>query len=199
MSATYDPGLVVPSGRTLCDPPTPPQPGVDVPTGADAWHRFAWSYRAAADELSERAPLRPRSSALFGPPMLFLYRQAVELQLKALLADAGELLDDPQLVPPRHELPRLWRRVRTLLLQIDPASDGPWFARADVIVGELDAMDPGSFAFRYPVDTTGVASLPAPLVVDPGNVRRVCDELFLLLDGAASQVHEYAGYKREMR
>ena len=52
---------------------------------------------------------------------------------------------------------------------------------------------------KRPVDTAGAASLLAPLVVDPGNVRRVFDELFLLLDGAASQVHEYAGYKREMR
>lgn len=131
--------------------------------------------------------------------MLFLYRQTVELQLKALLADAGELLDDPQAVPPRHELPRLWGRVRALLLRVDPGADGPWFARADAIVTELDALDPGSFAFRYPVDTGGTPSLPEPLLVDPANVRRVFDELFVLLDGAASQVHEYAGYKREMR
>jgi hypothetical protein len=107
------------------------------------------------------------------------------------------LLDDPQTVPPKHYLLRLWRRVRKLLLQIDPRSDGPWLDRADSVITEFDALDPTSFAFRYPVDTGGTASLPPGFRIDPVSVASVVKELHILLDGASTQIDVYMGYKGE--
>jgi hypothetical protein len=85
---------------------------------------------------------------LVGPALLFLYRHSIELHLKSLLLDAGELLDDPQTVKSDHYLWRLWVQIRKMLLQVENHED-EWFRRADSIIKEFDDLDPDSFRFRY--------------------------------------------------
>ena len=132
---------------------------------------------------------------IFAAPMLFLYRHYIELHLKSLLLDAGELLDAPQTVEPKHYLLSLWKKVRKLLIEISKQKPDAWFARADEIIGEFDALDPTSFAFRYPVDVQGRPSLSRKLMIDARNVRKMVAELHILLDGASAQISEYMGYK----
>jgi hypothetical protein len=169
----------------------------DVPTGRAEWYRFAYSYKAAADELADATLTNRWRRNVLGLPMLFLYRHYVELHLKSLLADAGELLDDPQTIPPEHYISKLWQRVRALILRIGPSDEDAWFARADAIVAELDSLDPNSFAFRYPVNKRGVPSLAEPLLVDPQDVKSVIAELDVLLEGASSQIAVFASYKQQ--
>jgi hypothetical protein len=182
----------------LRDLPRGPGYAADVPTGAAEWYRFAVGYKEAADSLARSVGENAWRRNMLGPPVMFLYRHYVELHLKNLLSEAGQLLDDPQSIPPEHYLLSLWSRVRALLLSIGPNNEDVWFKRADQIIGEFDALDPTSFAFRYPVGRKGADSLPAPLLVDAENVRAVVDELHLLLDGASAQIGEYMSYKYEM-
>lgn len=165
-----------------------------IPSGVDHWHRFATSYREAGDVLVG-SMTRSRQLSVLGAPMMFMYRHYVEIHLKSLLLDAGELLDDPQTVQAKHFLLILWRRVRVLLLKISPESDGPWFERADLVIQQLDELDPTSFVFRYPVDKLGQPSLPEEVFVDPIVVQQVIAELSILLDGASTQICEYTNLK----
>lgn len=198
MTQRFDPDLSLPTitDRRLLDLPNGTWPAADVPTGPDHWYRYAIAYKEAADRLAE-SMADTVAGNLLGAPMMFLYRHYVELHLKSLLLDAGELLDDPQAVPPKHYLRTLWRKVRSLLLTVDLRSDGPWFARADQIVEDLDLLDPSSFSFRYPVDNEGLASLPPNVMADPTVVRGVLDELHILLNGASTQIDVYQGLKHE--
>jgi hypothetical protein len=180
----------------LLDLPNGTWPAAEVPTGSQRWYLFALSYKEAADRLSESMS-DTYSRNMLGAPMLFLYRHYVELHLKSLLLDAGELLDDPQSVPPRHYLQALWTRVRAMLLTIDPGSDGAWFTRADDIVQQLDRLDPTSNVFRYPVGTDGSPSLGTTLFAYPSVVAQVIEELHVLLDGASTQIDVYQGLKYE--
>lgn len=166
-------------------------------TGTDKWHTMAWAYMEAGDRLALRMAKTLSPWEILGTPMMFLYRHYIELQLKCLLHDAGELLDAPETIGPKHYLLSLWKRVRKLLLKISRQKEDEWFRRADLIIGEFDSIDPTSFAFRYPVGIDGRPSLDKDLYIDPKNVRRMIEELNILLDGASSQISEYMDYKNE--
>jgi hypothetical protein len=179
---------------TFRDLPDGRHEALEFPTGPDAWSRLADSYKEAADRLAGITK-SPYAYLMHGSPILFLYRHYIELRLKSLLLDAGELLDEPHDVPPLHFLRSLWERVRKLLLRIGPESDGAWCKRADQVIDEFDAIDPTSFAFRYPVDKNGKTTLPPDLCIDPRVARQMIGELDILLSGAESQIIEYMGYK----
>jgi hypothetical protein len=197
VSTIKEPGFPTPTDRTLRDLPSGTQDAIEIPSGVDQWHRFATSYKTAADLLADTVADDPWRHAMLGASMMFLYRHYVELHLKSLLVDAGELLDDPQAIPVRHHIQTLWDRVRALLLRISPQSAGVWFTRADEIIGELDSLDPTSMAFRYPVDRHSAPSLAVPLKIDARNVRGVMDEVHVLLDGASTQIDVYMDFKHD--
>jgi hypothetical protein len=190
----YEPTIL--TKLTLRDLPDGQNEAFEVPTGPDTWSRLADSYKEAADRLVEITK-DSFTYAMHGPPVLFMYRHYIELRLKSLLLDAGELLDEPQDVPPLHYIRTLWQRVRKLLLRISPESDGAWFKRADQVIHDFDSLDPTSFAFRYPVGKTGEPSLPLDLLIDLRVARQMIGELDILLSGAEAQISEYMGYKHE--
>jgi hypothetical protein len=192
----YDPARI--TKRSLCDLPNGVGSGIEVLTGPAKWYLLAESYREAADRLAENVKAEVWGDQLLANPILFLYRHYIELHLKSLLHGAGELLDDPQQIPPKHYLRTLWQRVRSLLLRISPESNGEWFDRAAQIIHEFDALDANSFAFRYPVDTDGKASFPTPFEIDASNIKGIIAELQILLVGASTQIDVYEGYKSEM-
>lgn len=177
--------------------PNGPGNGVAVPTGARFWYATALGYKEAADRLIATIIDKRWGRDPSGAPAMFLYRHYVELHLKSLLIEAGELLDEPQAVPPKHYLWVLWTRVRALLLKVGGSSDGPWLRRADEIITSLDDLDPTSFAFRYPVDNAGARTLPEGFRFDAATVRQVIDELHILLDGASTQIDVYKDCKRD--
>ena len=190
----YDPTVL--TKLRLRDLPDGRHEAVEIPTGPDAWAQLTNSYKEAADRLVS-VTSDSFSYAMHGAPIMFMYRHYIELRLKSLLLDAGELLDEPQDIPAQHYIRTLWQRVRSLLLKISPGSDGDWFTRADQVINEFDRLDPTSFAFRYPVGRDGQASTAPHLYVDPRVVQQMIGELDILLSGAASQIVEYMGYKHE--
>jgi hypothetical protein len=167
----------------------------EIPSGRNKWWVMAWAYKEAAERLS--AQMRDGRNEILATPMMFLYRHYIELHLKSLLLDAGELLDDPQSIEPRHHLYSLWKRVSELLLRVSPNSEGPVWDRADAIIKDFDQHDPRSFAFRYPVNNEGQASFTDELWIDPQNVTDMIAELDLILEGATAMISEYMGLKHE--
>jgi hypothetical protein len=181
----------------LLDLPNGRWPAAEIPTGVHEWYRYALAYKDAGDRLVGLMGTTYERNML-GPPMLFLYRHSIELHLKSLLLDAGQLLDDPQTVPPKHYLMKLWTTVRAMVLRVGPNDEeNEWLLRADSIIQQFDDIDPTSFAFRYPVDTDGSPALPADFLVDPSVIKQVVAELNIYLDGASCQISEYQGFKYE--
>ena len=178
----------------LRDLPRGRHEAAEIPTGTEGWYRLAESYKEAADRLVASME-DPFTYAMYGAPLMFMYRHYIELHLKSLLLDAGELLDEPQDIPPKHYLLGLWRRVRQLLLAISPESDGVWFRRSGEVISDFDSIDPTSFVFRYPVNNAGHTSTARGQYIDPQVARQMIGELHILLSGASSQIDVYMGYK----
>ncbi len=184
--------------RRLSDLPDGEERASAIESGEGEWFWYARGYLESADVLSRAIEKDPHRMRWLAAPMMFLYRHHIELHLKSLLRECGELLDEPQSVPGKHYLGQLWLRVRGYLLRVSPQSDGPWLSRADQIIAEFESFDPESFAWRYPVNRQGAATLPAGFRVDAALVRGIFAELSMILEGASAQIELLHGLKREM-
>jgi hypothetical protein len=119
-------------------------------------------------------------------PIMFLYRQYVELRLKEIAVLGARLVEvnpPPATIMGAHALEPLWRFCRGVL---ETADSGPTddLDNAERTLEKLTWADPGSFAFRYATDKKGARSLPTELTtIDLVRVYEVMSGVCNLLDG----------------
>ena len=89
-------------------------------------------------------------------PIIFTYRQFLELSLKYLIATFGYTVG-VEANWSTHSLSELWKRFVDVLDGYGVSDPGGADAVVAEIVAEFAKVDPNSFAFRYPVDRKGVA------------------------------------------
>jgi hypothetical protein len=128
-------------------------------------------YRRSADILVERALENWMEADILVYPILFLYRHALELNLKYIINVYGRHVG----VEPiwnTHNFTELWPRFLKVLDGF--GTNDP--DRADEVVGVVIAqfgnVDPGSFTHRYPCDNRGN---PIPLVHDQLHLETLKD------------------------
>lgn len=124
---------------------------------------WALGYTHAAQVLKRSLLARLRFSDYEAYPLVFLYRHALELHLKNIIARSADLAamhGEPEIIERlriTHQLPVLSALVRRLLERRDP--DDPLVAdtlrRLDSVVTDLHSIDPSSMNFRYPLNTIG--------------------------------------------
>ena len=135
-------------------------------------------------------------------PIVFLYRHAVELYLKAIVHWGNMLLriNSRSVVAHKnifqeHRLGVLLKSVTPILKlrkQLDGWGDSHFDSFRDVekIIGELEQYDPRSYSFRYPVDTSGQkATLPHHLGFNVIAFGEKFDHLLQVLDWIAEMVY----------
>lgn len=132
---------------------------------------YAVSYRNAAHCLIASYESRGVGDIDYGAcPVIFLFRHAIELYLKAMVYRLARLsVDDQEL---RLVLPRLWREhsLMKVLIMAQPVLAAmrdrlPLALRVideeeRRFLSDLDCVDPGSYSFRYPVASTSGSALP---------------------------------------
>ncbi len=165
----------------------------------DDWELYVNGYKQAADVLVEHViQIRSDQDTLVFP-IVFLYRQYLELRLKQLIRDGCQLFDQPASFPKRHELGRLWAECRPILSKLEspvPASD---LEAVDEAIAQFCAVDPISQAFRYPTDKEGQPSLPANLrYINLRNLAEVMEKISSFFDAAAMMISVYLEQKREI-
>lgn len=128
-------------------------------------------YKKAADLMVAATIANPSERNFLVSPIIFNYRQFVELSLKFMLATYGPAVG----VEPNwrsHDLSLLWRDFTEVLAiygTADPDDADPIVA---AVVAEFAKIDPGSYSHRYPVDTKGnplplaIADLHLPTLAD---------------------------------
>jgi hypothetical protein len=162
---------------------------------------YARSYHEAAKHLVKRivtAHYRDPDAC----PIVFLYRHAVELYLKSITYwGDGVLGMNGKPVAKKSVFTE--HRLRVLLKGVQPIvrfqgwtngwgdSNFPSFRDVEKLIGELDEFDPGSYAFRYPVDTTGKkATLPHHFLFNVVAFGEKFDQLMATLDYMLFIVYE---------
>ena len=131
---------------------------------------YARGYFDAAEHLVKCALAKPSFPDYDAYPIMFLYRQAVELDLKACIYNSsllGFLMEKPELdhsLMNEHHLPKLANRVKGIT-DVLFDTDQALFAFMSQVVSEVNhisTVDPQSFAFRYPVKRDGTPSFTQP-------------------------------------
>jgi hypothetical protein len=134
------------------------------------FYKYADAFHRAAATLVEHVDLDRAAQADWDAcPIIFLYRHALELIMKAIILGEGAKFLKPRPsdkpVPVTHSLPALLADVIRIVEQAggpDQFVGGGSMSFKDncLFVAELDELDPGSFAFRYPVKKDGDGSVP---------------------------------------
>ncbi len=164
----------------------------------DQWFGFIEGYKRGANILAHHVEEAQRDQDFVIYPIVFLYRQAIELALKHLICMGYQLFDSPSEIPTGHGLVKLWKQCRPILEKVWP--DGP---RQDLdavseVVDQFEARDPQSTVFRYPVTKEGSPTLPINERIDIRNFSDVAKRTIALLEACATGFHEYLQSKSEM-
>lgn len=145
-----------------------------IQTYHPSWYVYAHAYRMGADRLVASAMQDRRDIDYLVFPIAFMYRQYLELGLKALILDAEELANTSSADPYGHRLDVLWNRCERALLNLE---NPPSLVERDVIGKSIDqfgTIDASSVAFRYPVTKDGH---PVQLPTTHINLRVLRDEM----------------------
>jgi hypothetical protein len=112
-------------------------------------------YKLAADLLVEQGEDEAWRRRKLVYPIVFCYRHFLELTLKAMLDEYGEMAN----ISPNwshHRLENLWNDFRALLRNLgsdQPEDDGT--EAVERCIAEFAKIDPSSLTFRYPIDKKG--------------------------------------------
>lgn len=135
-------------------------------------------------------------------PIVFLYRHALELYMKAivhrgesLLSIAGEKLIIPTRALERHELSPLLEPIRKVFAHMGWISktnpEGrKLFRNFDALVRNVDRLDAGSYTFRYPVDKKDKGLVSHHFGFNVLEFAQQAEGAIRLLDGAVAGLEE---------
>ncbi|MFZ3149897.1 MAG: hypothetical protein WA137_12780 [Methanothrix sp.] len=163
---------------------------------------FAKGYQRAGKHLAEMLAHSPSFPDFEGYPILFLYRHALELYMKAIVYRGAQLLQLLDIDSP--DTSRLFtdHRLSILLPGVKAIFDGigwTWdteiagisnFEDFTKLVKGIEEIDPGSYSFRYPTNTKGKAALNHHTLINAIEFSRKMDPILDLLDTAVLGIHE---------
>lgn len=152
-------------------------------------HIFADAFRDAARILIvEYRRGEPDSAAL---PIVFTYRHALELILKGIIWNADEILSQRGKPPSgdngnsrsSHSLSSLLPHVEYIQSEFNLkwTQEFATWDQSKTLILELDAIDPGSYVFRYPIDRKGKPSQSEHFRVNVLRFERLLDPIFDML------------------
>jgi hypothetical protein len=168
----------------------------------DSWNLYAVGYKKAADLLVQRLAENKHARSDLDTlvyPILFLYRQYLELRLKQLIIKLQRFLGDKSEVQITHRIEKLWKTLKALMeranQEIGNEEDlSQLFVQIEEYINIYSRLDPTSEAFRYPVTKDNAPSLPNESHISVGQLSFIINELSLVLDGASIQIDIWNNY-----
>jgi hypothetical protein len=137
--------------------------------------RMIRGFREAGDLLVDESLIQMHRASNLLFPMIFSYRQSLELHLKYFLVAYGPLINENAGFR-GHGLSELFVQFKRIILCFDPTSGSPHeeeLSSVEATIAELDGIDPGSDAFRF-AHTRAGRPIDLPLhTIDLANLREV--------------------------
>jgi len=159
----------------------------------DFW-LYARSFHAAAKQLAEAPEFDSAFADFAACPVVFMYRHALELHLKALiLGNGGNFLatkPDPLSIYKTHAVSWLAQFVVQIVtaLQWEPEFKCPGVGNLNdfkAVIENIRSVDSGSYAFRLPVTAEALGSVPREATFNVREFATTMDGLLELLDSTA--------------
>lgn len=157
---------------------------------------YARGYLDGANHLVEHVIETKSDQDTLVYPVVFLYRQYLELAMKGIIRVGRQLQGRKRQLQGKkrdsldeHKLGDLWREVREIfeLVWLDGSKED--LDNVQTAIAEFESIDPKSVAFRYPVDKKGKPALPTNCRrINLRNLREVMERIANLLNGGAEGV-----------
>ncbi len=164
----------------------------------DGWTLYSIGYKDAADILVSQVEAQARYQDTLVYPIVFLYRQYLELSIKDLIRQARKLQDIHDPFPKTHRINELWPICSDLLGEISPGDSEEELKNIGRLIADFCTVDPTSMAFRYPENKDGKPSLPGIRHINLRNIKEVIGKIAAILDGAGALIGEYLSIKGNM-
>lgn len=197
-----------------------PRAGQEINPPVDAWpHRailhteyrgrssamIAWGYRSAAELIHEAIAGGRGPIDVLAGPLVFNWRHHIEVHLKANLEYMRRAAQMDALHNVGHDLLKLWKEHQDVYthFSIELTKDDLTAERAArSLLGQLHALDPTSFHFRYPVDRSG-AELRVPdelnVVAFHNAMHALSNYLAAVIDHLDAALEPQREFEAEMR
>jgi hypothetical protein len=155
------------------------------------WYFYINGYKDAADLLVSHAAEGDPRKLLY--PILFLYRQHLELAFKDFIRDCRRSLGWQEAFPKTHRIDELWRLCVGLLHELSPGTtDNDEVKHTTRLIAEFCTVDPTSEAFRYPEGKDG-SPAPFDVKINLTTVKEIVGKISLLLDCISTHVSTQPG------
>lgn len=129
-------------------------------------------------------------------PIVFLYRQYLELQLKEIIKDNNKLRDIPEKYPKTHDINKLWKICREILEKVLAKYSSEDLDTVEEYINEFSKIDPKSEAFRYPTDKHGKKTLPFLKYINLRNLSEVIARIASFLETTSVVTSVYLENKK---
>jgi hypothetical protein len=161
-------------------------------------YRMIKGFHESGDLLVAETELNPRRALDLLYPVIFAYRQSLELRLKYLLIAYAPFADEEPDYR-SHDLAKLWEKCKHVILLLEDRvqpSEKQAFEAVDALVAEYTAIDPGSDAFRFAHNTKGQPLKLAVSTIDLVNLRSVVVGIHNFLECVDLHLHHGRGVPR---
>lgn len=154
--------------------------GCEVP-----WHVYVFGYKEAADRLVCGIDAGQHGQDMLVFPILFLYRQYLELSIKVQIRECQSLLcivrpsspkstDERVLASQGHDLIGLWKYLQQLVSRVYPTVPASSASEIDRVISAFANLDPRGDEARYPLTTSEQRTLRELSAV---NLRRLSEDI----------------------
>jgi len=172
----------------------------------DASHQYVLymdGYKTAADELVQHT-LASKSAGRLDTlifPILFLYRQFIELELKWIFlvySDVDRSVKKSVISDIGHNLVKLWQKTKPILLEDATPKERQDVDIVEDYIEQFYKLDETSFSFRYPVKKNLDQILNDERRINLSNLRQRVDELYHFFAGADGKLSSIRDYRQDM-
>ncbi len=163
----------------------------------DMWEGYISGYRLAGDIAVEHVKNEGRDQDFLVYPIVFLYRQYLELRLKDIIKNGYQLFDLNESFSQNYNVGQLWKSAREIMERAWPNEATKELDAIESCVNEFCRIDPTSTSFRYPQDKKGKRALEGLTHINLRNLAEIINKLADFLDGAAWGISEYLSSKYE--
>ncbi|MBE9228291.1 HEPN domain-containing protein [Phormidium sp. LEGE 05292] len=131
-------------------------------------------------------------------PIVFLYRQHLELRFKEIIREGWLLLNEGQDFPTTHDLQILWGQVKKVIEKLLPDDEETQEeGLIEHIVNEFSTLDRQSMSFRYPEDKKGNNPLAGLQYINIRHLSEMLQEAYNFLYGVSAFIAHYRSLASE--
>lgn len=123
-----------------------------IPRGVDLWGTMSDGYKTAADILVKHVEETHSDQDYLVHPICYLLRHSIELYLKQIIYYGSLLLDSKERQLQTHEILNLWKEARVIIERRWSGDDKHLLEKHEMVIREVNEMDPTSQTFRYHID-----------------------------------------------